>query len=85
MTNIESDHKNKVSTSKDKLPTNTSLTPKEKEVVALLAKGHSYAEISNHLSITKNTLKTHIKRIYKKLKVRNRTQAILAVQEINQL
>jgi len=60
------------------------LTPKEQEVVALLAKGHSYLEISTLLSISENTLKTHIKRIYKKLNVHNRTQAVLAVQKIKQ-
>lgn len=59
---------------------NIHLSPKENEVVALLAQGHSYAEISVLLSISENTLKTHIKRIYKKLNVHNRTQAILAVQ-----
>jgi LuxR family maltose regulon positive regulatory protein len=54
------------------------LTPRETEILHLLAEGLSYAQISEALTITKNTLKTHIKRIYSKLNVRNRVQAISA-------
>ena len=58
------------------------LTPRELEVVAQLAQGYSYAQISTQLEISENTLKTHIKRIYRKLNVHNRTQAILATQKL---
>ena len=85
MTNIESIQENRATTSEHEPCIKVYLTPKEKEVVALLAEGHSYAVISRHLSITENTLKTHIKRIYKKLNVHNRTQAILAAKKNNQL
>ena len=85
MTNIESVQKYETKTPKHDSCSNLHLTPKQKEVVALLAKGLSYAEISHRLSITENTLKTHIKRIYKKLNVHNRTQAILVAKKINQL
>lgn len=54
------------------------LTPRETEILQLLAEGMSYAQISEALTITNNTLKTHIKRIYSKLNVRNRVQAISA-------
>lgn len=58
------------------------LTPREQEVITHLAKGYTYAQISEQLEITENTLKTHIKRIYSKLNVHNRTQAILATQKL---
>ena len=58
----------------------THLTPREREVVTLLAEGYSYAQIAGQLGISENTLKTHIKRIYSKLKVHNRTQAVLSAQ-----
>lgn len=59
------------------------LTPRELEVIKQLALGHSYAQIASHLEITENTLKTHIKRIYRKLSVHNRTQAILISQKLD--
>jgi len=58
------------------------LTPRELEVITQLAQGYSYAKISAQLEISENTLKTHIKRIYRKLNVHNRTQAILATQKL---
>ena len=57
------------------------LTPREREVVGLLSEGLTYAQIQDQLTITENTLKTHIKHIYSKLEVHNRVQAILAAQE----
>lgn len=67
------------STEKD---SNIHLTPRELEVLAQLAKGNSYTKIADQLEISENTLKTHIKRIYRKLNVHNRTQAILATQKL---
>jgi LuxR family maltose regulon positive regulatory protein len=60
------------------------LSPRELEVVKQLSLGHSYAQISTQLEISENTLKTHIKRIYRKLKVHNRTQAVLMAHELQQ-
>jgi DNA-binding CsgD family transcriptional regulator/nitrate/nitrite-specific signal transduction histidine kinase len=57
------------------------LTQREKEVARLLARGLSYAEISRKLNITENTLKSHIKNIYNKLEVSNRTCALLKCKE----
>ncbi len=58
------------------------LTPRERTIIGLLAEGLSYSQVEEHLSITENTLKTHIKHIYGKLDVHNRTHAILAAQRI---
>ena len=51
------------------------LTKREEEVLAALAKGLLYKEISAQLSISLDTVKKHCKNIYQKLKVRNRTEA----------
>ena len=52
------------------------LSPKEFEVLNLLAKGFLYKEIGDKLSISVNTVKQHIHKIYQKLHVGNRTEAI---------
>ena len=59
------------------------LTPKEKEVLALVAKGASNQEIADKLCVQDVTIKTHLNSIFKKLKVSNRTQAVLLAMEIN--
>ena len=59
------------------------LTPKEKEVLALVAKGASNQEIADKLFVRDVTVKTHLNSIFKKLKVANRTQAVLLVMQID--
>lgn len=59
------------------------LTPKEKEVLGLLAKGVTNNEIADKLSVSIVTVKTHLNSIFKKLKVENRTQAVLLAMQIN--
>lgn len=59
------------------------LTPKEKEVLALVAKGATNQDIAEKLSVQEVTVKTHLNSIFKKLKVANRTQAVLLAMEIN--
>lgn len=51
------------------------LTPREHEVLTLLAKGCLYKEMSERLGISMNTIRTHLKRIYEKLHVQSRTEA----------
>ena len=58
------------------------LTPREMEVVQMLAAGLSYSEIACQLVIAENTLKSHIKNIYAKLEANNRTQAINRATEL---
>jgi len=53
------------------------LTPREQELLELLAKGYSYKELSDNLGITMNTVRTHLQHIYEKLHVQSRTQAVL--------
>ena len=59
------------------------LTPKEKEVLSLVAKGASNQEIADKLFVRDVTVKTHLNSIFKKLKVTNRTQAVLLAMQMN--
>ena len=59
------------------------LTPKEKEVLALVAKGASNQEIADKLFVRDVTVKTHLNSIFKKLKVTNRTQSVLLAMQMN--
>jgi DNA-binding NarL/FixJ family response regulator len=52
------------------------LSPREKEVLELLAKGFLYKEIADKLNITAGTVGQHIHNIYEKLHVENRTEAV---------
>ena len=53
------------------------LTPREREVLTLIARGHSNAEIATELVITEGTTKTHVAHVLSKLQVRDRAQAIV--------
>lgn len=61
------------------------LTPKERSVVRLLAHGKSNKEVARLLSITDNTVESHLRNIFRKLEVRNRTQAVTRAGELGQL
>jgi len=52
------------------------LTPREKEVLDYLAKGFLYKEIADAMAISYDTVHTHIRKIYEKLHVRSRTEAV---------
>jgi DNA-binding NarL/FixJ family response regulator len=52
------------------------LSPREKEVLDLLTRGYLYKEIAESLSISLPTVNTYIRRIYEKLHVRSRAQAV---------
>jgi DNA-binding CsgD family transcriptional regulator len=52
------------------------LSIREVEVLTLIAEGHSNKLIARHLAISPNTVKSHMARLYEKLEVASRTQAI---------
>lgn len=56
------------------------LTTKENDILKLLGKGLLYKEIAHTQGIAIDTVKKHTKNIYKKLQVRNRTEAVGRIQ-----
>ena len=74
--NIEMDF---VDYSEDIIP----LSAKEKSVLQLAAKGASNDEIAEKLTLQNSTVKSHMNKIFKKLNVKSRTQAILLAIQMN--
>jgi DNA-binding NarL/FixJ family response regulator len=58
------------------VPPGHELSPREQEVLELLARGYLYKEIAERLNITVPTVNTYIRRMYEKLHVRSRAQAV---------
>ena len=58
------------------------LSPREREVLELLARGYFYKEITEALSISMSTVNTHVRRIYEKLHVHSRAQAVAKLTEM---
>ena len=54
------------------------LSEREREVLQLVARGHTYKQIGAELFIAEKTARNHVERVYAKLGVNNRTQASLA-------
>lgn len=58
------------------------ITPREQEVLALLAAGKSNKEIAQKLGVSPNTIKTQVASLYQKLEVQRRTQAVQKAREL---
>ncbi|GIF68855.1 DNA-binding response regulator [Asanoa ishikariensis] len=59
----------------------SALTPREREVLALLGRGLSNTELAHALTLSEATVKTHVARIFAKLALRDRAQAVVLAYE----
>lgn len=66
-------------------PDATILSAREIEALDLMARGYTYGEIANLLGVSVNTVQTHTKRIYTKLSVHNRSEAVFEAQKMGVL
>ena len=67
--------------SSEKRTTVGALTEREREVLTLIARGRSNQEIASDLSISLDTVKSHVKHVFTKLGARDRAQAVIAAYE----
>lgn len=68
---------------KDSIDEADILTPKEKEILKELAKGLRYKEIADEMKISIETVRSHARKIYEKLQVQSRTEALNKVYRRN--
>jgi DNA-binding NarL/FixJ family response regulator len=65
-------------------PAGDDLSPREQEVLDLLACGYLYKEIAERLNISVPTVNTYVRRMYEKLHVRSRAQAVAKYAHLTQ-
>jgi DNA-binding CsgD family transcriptional regulator len=61
------------------------ISERELQVLELLAAGRSNKEIASSLEVSPNTVKTHVAKLFEKLEVRRRTEAILRARELGMI
>ncbi len=62
-------------------PSPKSLTPRERELLDRIVRGETEARIAQYLGISTHTVRTHVKNIYQKLRVRSRAEAVSLAYE----
>ena len=62
-----------------------SLSPRETEILNAISRGFSYAEVADMLHVTVTTVHTHLKRIYTKLAVHSKTEAVFEANRLGLL
>lgn len=58
-------------------PEEAALSPRETEVLRMVAKGYRSKEIADALAISKPTVESHMRSVYRKLQVRSRAEAVM--------
>ena len=58
------------------------LTDRECEVLSLISKGYSYNEVGESLKLSTNTVRAHIRNIYRKLSVKSRSEAVFEAAQL---
>jgi DNA-binding NarL/FixJ family response regulator len=66
-------------------PSDALLSPQEVSVLALSAKGYNYMEISDMLGLSRHTIQTYVKRVYRKLQVHTKTEAVYEARKLGLL
>jgi ATP/maltotriose-dependent transcriptional regulator MalT len=61
------------------------ISGRELEVLELLAAGRSNKEIASRLEVSSNTVKTHVAKLFEKLEVKRRTEAIVRARELGMI
>ena len=62
-----------------------SLTPREVDVLSLIAHGCTYAQVGERLGVSVHTVTTHIKNLYRKLDVHSGAQAVMRAVQLQLL
>ena len=65
-----------------KTPLKHHLTDRESEVLAYISRGYSYQEIAETLKLSTNTIRAHIRNIYRKLAVKSRSEAVFEAMQL---
>lgn len=61
------------------------LSPRESEILALVARGYTYGELAKLLGVSLSTVQTHVKSIYSKLAVHSKTEAVFEARQMGLL
>ena len=64
------------------IPEEMPISQRESQVLQLIAEGKSTPEVAKSLNLSKYTIEDHIKNIYRKLNISNRSEAVLAAQKL---
>lgn len=71
-----------LSTSRDDAPPFPTLTPREREILQLIATGIGNAAIAGQLSVSPNTVANHVSNVFRKLQVATRAEAIVRARDV---